>query len=407
MPRHIDDVHLQQTVIKYIAHHLGEEAFFCFEGCQLKTKLESVLRDAKRLIVPTATTQTLRRWWYHFTKYGDTQAERRHNKKKEQKKGKGYKKKTGRWTKRHHDLLLSIVEDDPDLYLDEIRDELRDLGGGWWSSSYIWNRLSLDCNYSLQVASDRSYAADKEERLEFLQALADRVINPNQLIFLDESQKDRNSSRRRRCWSKKGESPFREAYLASSHSKRYTFLGACDVDGFVIEACTTVEQSHGSDDTNPTRGTISSDRFRMWVEEKLLPLLGNHEKCEPRSIVVMDNASIHNDIKDLIESTGAKLIYTAPYSPDLNPIELMFGSYKAALRRHNKESWDRAHNYGLASVTPDIARAYFRHCKVPQCENFPTQKELAKQKEDYDLLGDTLITGSIGLMSTLLLNKQS
>ena len=87
MPRHIDDVHLQQTVIKYIAHHLGEEAFFCFEGCQLKTKLESVLRDAKRLIVPTATTQTLRRWWYHFTKYGDTQAERRHNKKKEKKKG--------------------------------------------------------------------------------------------------------------------------------------------------------------------------------------------------------------------------------------------------------------------------------------------------------------------------------
>ena len=88
-------------------------------------------------------------------------------------------------------------KDDPDLYLDEIQEELDDLGGGWWSSSYIWNRLSQDCNYSLQVASDRSYAADEEERSEFLQALADRVINPNQLIFLDESQKDRNSSRRR------------------------------------------------------------------------------------------------------------------------------------------------------------------------------------------------------------------
>ena len=66
---------------------------------------------------------------------------------------------------------------------------------GWWSSSYIWNRLSLHCKYSLQVASDRSYAADKEERLEFLQALADQVINPNELMFLDESQKDCNSSR--------------------------------------------------------------------------------------------------------------------------------------------------------------------------------------------------------------------
>jgi len=73
----------------------------------------------------------------------------------------------------------------------------------------------------------------------------------------------------------------------------------------------------------------------------------------------MDNARINRDIKDLIESTGAKLLNNAPYSPDLNPIELMFESYKAALRRHNKEPWDRAHNYGLMSVPPDIARAFF------------------------------------------------
>ena len=84
----------------------------------------------------------------------------------------------------------------------------------------------------------------------------------------------------------------------------------------------------------------------------------------------------------------------------------MFGSYKAVLRRQNKEPWDRAHNYGLMSVTPDIAPAYFRHCKVPQCENFPSRKELAEEKEDCDLLGKTLITDSAALMSTLLLNKQ-
>ena len=208
----------------------------------------------------------------------------------------------------------------------------------------------------------------------------------------------------------KGESPFREAYLASSHGKKYTFLGACDIDGFILEACTTVEQLYRSDDTNLARGTIDTERFRRWVEEKLLPLLGKHEDSAPRSIVVMDNASIHRDIKYLrIESTGAKLIYTAPYSPDLIPIELMFGSYKSALRRRNKEPWDRStHNYhGLMSVTPEnIARAYFRHCKVPQCENLPSQKELVEEKKNYDLLGETLITGSAALMSTLLLNKQ-
>ena len=115
-------------------------------------------------------------------------------------------------------------KDDPDLYLDEIQEELDE----WWFLElflHMKSCLSQDCNYSLQVASDRSYAADKEERSEFLQALADRVINPNQLIFLDESQKDRNSSRRRRCWSKKDK----------VHSEKHTWLVATD-DAFFLLA---------------------------------------------------------------------------------------------------------------------------------------------------------------------------
>ena len=86
-----------------------------------------------------------------------------------------------------------------------------------------------------------------------------------------------------------------------------------------------MEQSHGDGDTDPTRGTIDGDRFRLWVQEKLIPVLGNQRRMEPRSIVVMDNATIHGDVEQMIREAGAKLIYSAPYSPDLNPIELMFG----------------------------------------------------------------------------------
>ena len=37
----------------------------------------------------------------------------------------------------------------------------------------------------------------------------------------------------------------------------------------------------------------------------------------------MDNASFHKSqkIRDLIESTGAELLYLPKHSPDLNPIE--------------------------------------------------------------------------------------
>ena len=220
------------------------------------------------------------------------------------------------------------------------------MSGGFWSSSYIWNRPSQDCNYSLQVASDRSYAADEEERSEFLQALADRVINPNQLIFLDESQKDRNSSRRRRCWSKK--------------------------------------------------------RFRTWVEEKWLPLLSKHEDSAPRYIVLMDNASIHRDSKDLIESNGAKLIYTAP-SPDLNPIELMFGLYKAALRRQNKEPWDRAIIMDWWVCDSWYCSCLLSSLQSPTMRAHPFSKGIGWRKGRPR---SSWQNACAALMSALLLNKQ-
>ena len=45
----------------------------------------------------------------------------------------------------------------------------------------------------------------------------------------------------------------------------------------------------------------------------------------------MDNVSIHDNIVDLIEGTGGKLVYAAPYSLNLNPIKLIFESYDSAL----------------------------------------------------------------------------
>jgi len=35
----------------------------------------------------------------------------------------------------------------------------------------------------------------------------------------------------------------------------------------------------------------------------------------------------------MIESSGAKLLYLPPYSPELNPIELAFSKLKSLLRR--------------------------------------------------------------------------
>ena len=60
----------------------------------------------------------------------------------------------------------------------------------------------------------------------------------------------------------------------------------------------------------------------------------------PHSIVIMDNCSIHHvlGIKEMIEETGALLLFLPPYCPDFNPIEEAFSKVKSVLRKLDQEA---------------------------------------------------------------------
>ena len=60
-----------------------------------------------------------------------------------------------------------------------------------------------------------------------------------------------------------------------------------------------------------------------YVEEKLCPILGDIRKGEPRSCVILGGAAFHMDehIREAIESKGSYLLYTEPYSSDINQID--------------------------------------------------------------------------------------
>ena len=49
----------------------------------------------------------------------------------------------------------------------------------------------------------------------------------------------------------------------------------------------------------------------------------------------MDNLPAHKvaGVRDVIEAAGAIPLYLPPYSPDLNPIEMLFAKLKALLRQ--------------------------------------------------------------------------
>jgi hypothetical protein len=139
-------------------------------------------------------------------------------------------------------------------------------------------------------------------------------------------------------------------------------MGVADVNGFVQSACVCFRRDDLFDDPQGgASGTVNKQVCIDWLTLKILPLLGNFENGEPRSIVFLDNASIHMDyeIMNLIQSKGAYILYTAEFSPDINPIDNMFVIYKACVK-HNQalmasNSWYDSHVFTLGTVTPGIA----------------------------------------------------
>jgi transposase len=75
-------------------------------------------------------------------------------------------------------------------------------------------------------------------------------------------------------------------------------------------------------------GATDTEVFQAYVREILCPTL------RPGDIVVMDNLSPHKNEQtlQLIEATGATVRFLPAYSPDLNPIEMMWSKVKSALR---------------------------------------------------------------------------
>lgn len=94
------------------------------------------------------------------------------------------------------------------------------------------------------------------------------------------------------------------------------------------------------------KGSGTSQRFLDFL--KSLNLSKN-------TYILMDNARIHHtsEVKEFIDSKDCKVLYTPPYSPWFNPIELCFSIVKRYFCRH--QEIDASFEY----LTPDHFKAFF------------------------------------------------
>lgn len=108
-------------------------------------------------------------------------------------------------------------------------------------------------------------------------------------------------------------------------------------------------------------GPMNGPTFREYVRQVLVPTL------QPNDIVVMDNLSSHKaaGVREAIEAAGATLVYLPPYSPDFNPIEMVYSKLKWLVRSAGTTTIDDLWHFlgqALDRFSPAECQSYLRHC---------------------------------------------
>jgi putative transposase len=108
-------------------------------------------------------------------------------------------------------------------------------------------------------------------------------------------------------------------------------------------------------------GSMDSNAYKVFIEHFLLPQLW------VGAVVVMDNLPAHKveEIKPLIESVGASVLYLSPYSPEFNPIEHWWSQLKAFLKQFSPTTAsgvDGLIKIALELLNPEHLKNWFTNC---------------------------------------------
>lgn len=226
----------------------------------------------------------------------------------------------------------------PDLYLDEMQYFLQREYDIFVSTETIRRHIRAAdfTNKRLhKIASQR----DDDLRLHHVMLMT--AYTAEMVVFCDESGLDKRDGARRTGWAPRGQEATVES--AFERGKRWHMLPALTVEGLLH---LLVYQGH-----------TTTEGFLEWLEVGVLPRMNQFP--DRNSILVMDNASWHRDLRvaALCARFRVLLIYLPPYSPDFNPIEAYFGDCKSQIRR--------AFQYnGGDSMRPDEFKAFLRACAI-------------------------------------------
>ncbi|KAF4460559.1 transposase [Fusarium albosuccineum] len=220
-------------------------------------------------------------------------------------------------TARVQDDLLEEIAKKPTMYRSEMRAFLRDRFEVEVSLSSI-TRLLKSAGWTRKGTHRVAQQRNTELRNLYLYKISKH--KSYQMIFIDESGADRRTGHRDKRWAPSGVTPIQVGRL--NREQRYQILAAYTQDGIEL--------------ARVYPGSTDAAMFKDFIEQLLR---GCGQWPQPKSVLVMDNASFHRseEIEQMCTNAGVELVYLPPYSPDLNPIEEFFAELKNFIKNPGPE----------------------------------------------------------------------
>jgi len=250
------------------------------------------------------------------------------------------------------DALKELLLRKPDRQLDELAAFLQDDFDVEVSKSTISRTLKAE-GWSKKTIRRKAREQNADLRDKYAHELT--AFASHHLIYIDESGCDKRVGFRRTGWSPLGIAPVQTEKF--HRGQRHHILPAYTQDGIML--------------ARVYQGSTDGEVFEDFLEE-LLQWCGRWP--QPKSVLVMDNASFHRTarVEELCADAGVILMYLPPYSPDLNPIEEFFAELKAFIRRNWKVQQSNPQEFEsflewcveVVGGRGSSAKGHFRHSGV-------------------------------------------
>lgn len=233
------------------------------------------------------------------------------------------KKPTGRrpkiLTEAQVQLVITWIEEDCDITLKQMCQRLAVEEGVTVCVSTMANRLQEQL-YTLKDVHTQPVTMNNEvnkaKRAAYVTKLNEYVRAGKQIVFIDETNFNL-FCRRTKGRARRGHRAVMQ--LPSAKGPNVHLIGAMSATGMVL-----LERRRGSY-TKELANEYIGRVVQRWIDN------GNNAAD---LVIVADNAPCHARLEEAVRDTGAILLRLGPYSPMLNPIELVWCQIKTHVKTH-------------------------------------------------------------------------